>query len=240
MSAPALRAPSRDDVPQGLDGLLAAGTTGSWTPPRVNLLPPEVFARRAVRRVQRSGAAAAAGALVLVAAAWGVGSAQQGAEQERLDAANARVQALQAEQAKYAAAPEVIKQVELAKTARAQALGQDVAWYSYVDSLTRALPAGAWLAEVQTTLTPAGAVATTGTPVSPGTAIGSVSISAKSLTYEDVAAYLDALAGVPGVSGAYLTASTQDDATGTPVVTFSVTAEVTSDALSHRFDEQGD
>lgn len=229
------RTGQESDVTALLDAPPAVSST--WTPPRVNLLPPEVFARRAVRTVQRGAVAATAGVLLLVAAAWGVASAQTSGEQQRLDAANARVQALQAEQARYAAAPQVIKQVDAAEAARALAMGQDVAWYSYVDSLTRALPAGAWLAEVQTAVTPAAA---SGAAATPASSLGSVSISAKSLNYEDVAAYLDALAALPGVADAYLTSSTQDDSSGTPVVTFSVTAEVTAAALSHRYDQDGD
>lgn len=230
---------SRSDQAADVTALLDAppAVISTWTPPRVNLLPTEVFARRAVRAVQRGAVAATAGVLLLVAVAWGVASAQTASEQERLDAANARVQALQAEQSQYADAPRIIKQVEAAEAARAQAMGQDVAWYSYVDSLTRALPAGAWLSEVQTATAPVAASGAAGTAAS---SIGSVSISAKSLNYEDVAAYLDALAALPGVADAYLTSSTQDDSTGTPVVTFSMTAQITADALSHRYDQDGD
>ncbi|MGQ7298241.1 PilN domain-containing protein [Quadrisphaera sp. KR29] len=220
--------------------------------PRVNLLPPEVLARRAVRRVQRGAAVAAGAAVVVVAAAWGVTASQVSAEQARLDAANQRVQTLQAEQAQYAEAPQVIAQVEAAEAARATAMAQDVALYSYVDSLTRALPDGAWLAGVQVSLDAAGATAGAATTAAATSATaatgaaagasaattGSISITARSTSYEDVAGYLDALARVPGVADAYLTASSQDASAAVPVVSFTVTARVTTDALSHRYDQE--
>ncbi len=219
------------------------GPVAGWTAPRVDLLPPEVVGRRAVRRVQRGTAVAAAAAAVCVAAVWLLGHSAAGSAQADLDAANGRVQALQAQQAEYAAAPQTIAQLQAARAAQTTVMAQDVAWYSYVDTLTRALPAGAWLVSVQTALdttaATAAAGATTTGATTAGTAaagIGSVTISAKSTSYDDVAAYLDALDRLPGVWGAYLTTSSSDDSQGTAVVSFSVTAVVTPDALSHRFD----
>jgi len=208
--------------------------------PRVNLLPPEVVTRRQVRLAQRTGLGAVAAVVVLVAASWGVGAVRTGSAQDDLDAANSRVSALQAQQAEYAAAPQTIARLEAAQSARSTAMAQDVSWAAYVDSLARALPAGAWLVSVQSGLTsgPTSSAATS-SGTAPGAATGSlgpVTISASATSYEDVAAYLDALASVPGVSDPYLTGSAQDSTSGTPLVTFTVTAQMTEDALTHRFD----
>ncbi|TNM64500.1 PilN domain-containing protein [Streptomyces sp. NP160] len=212
----------------------------NWSAPRVNLLPLEVVVARRVRRAQRGAALAAAGAAALVGCVWALGLGSTAHQQQRLDEATARLTALQAEQAQYAAAPQVLKQLETVRDTRAQAMAQDVAWYSYVDSLTRALPATAWLVSVQTSLSAAGSAAAPATTGGTGTAgtssVGSVTISARSTSYDDVAAYLDALAAVPGVADVFLSTSTSDASGSAPVISFTVTASVTDAALTHRFD----
>lgn len=211
----------------------------AWAPPRVNLLPAEVSGRRAVKAVQRRTGLAAVGVVVLVGAVWAVGNAQSAEQADRLDQVNAQVAALQAQQAEYAAAPQTQKRVEAAEAARATAMAQDVRWYEYVDGLTRALPAGAWLLSATTALgdSTTAATAAPAADATGGAVVGSVTISARTTTFEDVAAYLDALAAVPGVSNAYLTSSTLADDGTAQVITFSVTADVTETALTHRFDQ---
>ncbi|MBC3761968.1 PilN domain-containing protein [Quadrisphaera oryzae] len=222
-------------------GTPQAGGGVPWAAPRVNLLPPEVAGRRAVRAVQRRTGLAAVGVVVLIGAVWGVGHAQAAAQAERLDAANAQVAALQAQQLKYAEAPQTEKRVQAAEVARATAMAQDVRWYAFVDSLTRAMPATTWLVSVDTTLSDgaSAATATTAAAAAAGPApVGQVTISARTTSYDDVAAYLDALAAVPGVSGAFLTTSSLDVGQSPAVVTFAVTATVTDTALTHRFDQK--
>jgi len=214
----------------------------AWVAPRVNLLPPGVISRRAVRRAKRGGALGVAAALLVVAGSWAVGAAQASTAQAELDTAVARTSALQAQQAQYAAAPQTLRALRATEDARATAMAQDVSWAAFVGTLSAALPAGAWLDGVQATLTtddastaPA-ADATAGVPGSEG----SITITARSTSYEDVAAYLDALGTVPGVADAYLMTATMDSAQAVPVVSFTITAQVTDAALSHRFAQNAD
>lgn len=210
----------------------------AWNAPRVNLLPPGVIARRAVRRAQRGGAVGVAAALLVVAGAWAVGGAHTATAQDELDTAQARVSALQAQQAQYAAAPQTLRALRTTEDARATAMAQDVSWAAFVGSLSAALPAGAWLDGVQATLAADDAsTAPAADPASPGAAAGegSITITARSTSYEDVAAYLDALGSVPGVADAYLMTATMDGEQAVPVVSFTITAQVTDAALTHRF-----
>jgi len=214
-----------------------------WVAPRVNLLPRSTISRRAVRRAQRGGALGVAAALLVVAGAWAVGSTHAGNAQAELDTAEARVSALRAQQAQYAAAPQTLRALRTTEEARATAMAQDVSWAAFVGTLSAALPAGAWLDGVQATLTADDA--STAPPADPVAAAadageGSITITARSTSYEDVAAYLDALGTVPGVADAYLMTATMDSAQAVPVVSFTITAQVTDAALTHRFDQTTD
>lgn len=199
--------------------------------PRVNLLPEGVIARRAVRRAQRGGVVAVGATVLVLAASWLIGGSHAASEQQELDTAQARVTALQAQQAQYAAAPQTVRALRSTEEARTTAMAEDVSWSAFVDSLSSALPAGAWLDGVQATLDPDDGA--TGAAAAPGE--GSVTITARSTSYEDVAAYLDALGTVPGVSDAYLMTASLDAAQAQSVVSFTITARVTDAALSHRF-----
>jgi Tfp pilus assembly protein PilN len=217
----------------------------AWVAPRVNLLPPSTISRRAVRRAKRGGALGVAAALLVVAGSWAVGAAQASTAQDEVDTALARTSALQAQQAQYAAAPQTLRALRATEDARATAMAQDVSWAAFVGTLSAALPAGAWLDGVQATLTTddaSTAPAVDATAGASGAAAdeGSITITARSTSYEDVAAYLDALATVPGVADAYLMTATMDSAQAVPVVSFTITAQVTDAALTHRFAQTAD
>jgi Tfp pilus assembly protein PilN len=232
--------------------------------PRVNLLPPEVSQRRRVRTTQKALVAGAVLALGVVGSAWAVEHHSVGSAQSDLDASIARGAQLQHQQAQYADAPKVVAELDAARTARRTALASDVAWYQYLDDLSRAAPDAVWLTSVSGNLTgaAAGATAATGTTAASGTTpatgdttataaataggnplatsgIGALTLAGSALSYDDVAGYLDRLVTVSGVADPYLTTSTADDSSGRQVVTFSITAVVTADALSHHFDDEG-
>jgi Tfp pilus assembly protein PilN len=223
------------------------GTTArvDWAPvPRVNLLPPEIVQGRRLTRLKRL----LGGALVVVVAgcAAAVVWAQAGVSsaQGDVDAAQARSASLQAEQAKYADVPRVDSLIDTVTTARQTAMSMDVLWYGFLSDLSLTTPKGVSLTSLEVTLNDTSDV-TGQPPTDPLTpsGIGHVNFSGKADHFVDVAGWLDAVGSVHGLDGSTLQTATRgtDDTptTGGPI-TFTSTVQVTSKALTHRYDRKAD
>ncbi len=213
------------------------------TVPKVNLLPLEIVQGRRFRRTKQwLGVLVLAGILV---AAAGVYLAQREVSHARedLSAAQSQVTTRQAEAAKYSAVPAVIAQVDKATAARTDVMGQDVLWYQFLSDLQGALPAGVTQKSVTVTLTPAAqksgaAAAPAASPLTTG-GVGTLTITGDAQQYQEISAWLDALGKVNGVSSASLTNATKSQGATGISITYSITAVVTDDAFSHRYDTEG-
>jgi Tfp pilus assembly protein PilN len=216
----------------------AEPTRVSWASiPRVNLLPLEIIQKRRFRRVRRMlGVMVVAAVLICTG---GVFWAQRGVSSAtaRLTTAQSEVTSLQTQAAKYSAVPEVVAQVEAAKTARTSAMGNDVLWYQFVNDLRGALPAGVAQEAVTVVLTQSAGSAVAANPLSPA-GIGTLSITGSADQYQQISAWLDALTKITGVSAPTLINATKSqDGTGSSV-TYSISAVLTEAALSHRYDDK--
>jgi Tfp pilus assembly protein PilN len=218
--------------------------------PRVNLLPPEIAAQRAVRKL----AAALAGAVVLCGFAVGGGYAYAGLGESsaKADLATAQnVQAgLQRQQRALAPAQQAQTQIQAAQAALAAAMGNEVLWSRYLDDLRLKRPDGVRFSQVKldpttgtsgTGTTTSGSAGTTTTTSGSGTAtpgaagaIANLTVTGKARSQPDVAVLLDQLAQIKGFTGVYLT-STDGGTTPGGTITYTVTAGVTQEALSHRY-----
>lgn len=203
----------------------------AWAPvPKVNLLPIEIIESRRFRRTQ----ILLAGAVLVVALLAGAGTylAQRSVSDanDELVASQARVTQLQAEQAKYAAVPQVVGQVEAATTARALAMGSDVLWYRYLNDIDGAVPAGVELSNITASLATA---ASAGLPSSPLAApgIGTIAMNGTAGQYDEVSSWLEAINKITGFSSSALTSAARADGT----VGWSLTAVIDSTALSARY-----
>jgi Tfp pilus assembly protein PilN len=223
---------------------ISTTTRVDWAPvPKVNLLPPEIVEGRRLARLKR----VLGGALVVVTAgcAGGVVWAQAGvaSAQDEVDAAQARAATLQAQQAKYAEVPRVTGLIDTATTARQTAMGQDVRWYGFLSELSMTTPKGVSLVSLEVALDDSSAPA--GQPAGPLTpsGIGHVSFSGKADHFPDVAGWLDAVGSVHGLDGSTLQTATRGVAGtegSTGPITFTSTVQVTSKALTHRYDRKAD
>jgi Tfp pilus assembly protein PilN len=212
--------------------------------PRVNLLPPEIAEQRAVRRM----AAGLAGGVLLCAVAVGGGYAFVGrgeaAAHADLAAAQSVQSTLQRQQRALLPAQQAQAQMQAAQAALAAAMGNEVLWSRYLDDLRIVKPEGVRFTQVK--LDPTSGTGTTGTTgassssgstssagtATPG-AVATLTLTGKARSQPDVAALLDQLAQIKGFDGVYLTSSQGDTSSGT--LTYTVTASVTPDALSHRY-----
>jgi Tfp pilus assembly protein PilN len=223
-------------LPEGLPILESAVAAPA---PRVNLLPPEITAQRAVRRL----AAMLAGAVVLCAVGVGGGYAYaglgEGKAQSDLASAQSVQTSLQRQQRSLLPAQQAQNQIQAAEAALTAAMGSEVLWSRYMDDLRLRRPEGVRFSSVK--LDPTTAAGSTGSAASSGStstaapgAIATLTLSGKAATQPDVASLLDQLAQIKGFAAVYLT-STDRDSGAANVVTFTATASVTPDALSHRY-----
>jgi Tfp pilus assembly protein PilN len=200
---------------------------------RVNLLPGEFAEARRTRTVRLC---LGAGVLVVAGAcaAAGVLSAQQVSQaQTGVDAAQTQTRQLQAEQSKYAEVPAVQKELAAAQEVEKTVNSQDVAWYGLLDQVAVSSPADLSLTNLAFSLSSASTTASTSTDVLAVPGVGSVTATGQTRSQEKVAAWLESMAGVPGVGTPTLSDSSLDATTG--VVTFTATAPLTADVL---LDEQ--
>ena len=215
----------------------------TYTSPRVNLLPPEIFEARKLRRTQIG----LSGVVLAVVAAAGAGyffaAASADAAQDELATEKAKTSVLQAEQAKYAEVPKVLAQVDSAKAAQETAMATDVLWDRYLNDLALTYPSEVWLGNLTATVagtagTPAAAAPVAGSNPLATPGIGTITFTGTALAHSDVASWLDVLDGTPGFADGYFTNSTRSEIDGQDVVEFTSNVVVTGDALSHRYDRK--
>jgi type IV pilus assembly protein PilN len=226
---------------------LTATATPAQTMPRVNLLPPEIRERAALRRAQAGLGATVLVALGAVGALYLVALDDANAARADLAGATEIQRQLKAEEAKYVEVPAVFSELRAAEANRDQALGQEVRWSYYLNDLGLSIPANVWLTQVSITQNVDGAATTTAAPTaSAGTAsgtagatatpgIGQITFAGKALSHDDVATWLESLAKQKGYADPSFSNSAQETIGDRKVVAFTSTVTVTEDALSGRY-----
>ncbi len=206
--------------------------------PRVNLLPPEIFEKRRLRRLQTVMAGVVTGAVLVVAAGtvWahsGVTSAQTD-----LDAATAQRAALTAQLAKYRDVNQTDAKVSSYETMLRAAMGGEVLWSRYLNDLSLRIPDNVWLTTMSVNaVKTAGAPATA--PATTSGVVGNVTFAGTALTHDDVATWLEALAREPGFTDPYFSKSNEGKIGDRVVVNFDSTVKVNDEALSKRYTKAG-
>ncbi len=204
--------------------------------PRVNLLPPEIGEQARLRRVQLGLGTG----LLLVGSAVGavyvsaVGSVSQATT--AVQAADAQAAALQTQTARYADVQGVYDQAAAAQAVLADAMGQEVRFSSFLHELSRTVPDEVWLTQVSFTQADASAPDAAATPAG---GIGTVSFAGVGFGHEDVAEWLESVAGQRGYGEATFSNATVGLIGDRRTVSFTSTATLTEDALSGRYAAEG-
>ena len=204
--------------------------TGHAVLPRVNLLPPEIQAGRRLRRIKAglgAGVALTVGAVALgyVAAAGSVSDADG-----ELAVAAAQASTLRAEAAKYSDVSAVYARAAAAEAMLTEAMGEEVRYSRFLSDLSLSIPEQVWLKSLtfSQSATPA-AVGST----EPG--IGTVTVAGVGFNHDDVALWLESLAGQQGYTNPYFSSSTESLIGTRTVVDFTSTATLTSEAFSREY-----
>lgn len=227
--------------------------------PRANLLPPEIAERAALRRL-------VVGMVVAVVAAGGViGAVYVSTESGRAPAqaalADAQAQhgVLAAQQAKLAPSQAAHQQVLAAKTSLQAAMGSEVLWSDQMNTLRSHLTVGVRLSSLtvkESAGAGSGSAAAVTLPAAPAGSAGSTAAAAATPTKaaaNDVAtatltgvaisnyalaAWMKTLAALPGWEHIFLTGTTANSAHA-GLVTYTITADLTTAVLSHRYTNGG-
>lgn len=228
--------------------LAAVFEAPAYVAPHVNLLPPEITARRVLRKLQAGLAAGVIACAAIVGVLYVQAGSGKSEAQSRLDAATAQQAVLQAQTAKLAYVSAAKATIDAARASLKAAMGSEVLWSKTLDDLRSRLPDGVRYQSITVVAVPtpvAGAVvapaATTpgAAAALPTDALATATFTGSANNLDDVAAELDQLALVPGVSNVYLTSTTAKAASGSTapqIVNFVATADLTNTLLSHRYD----
>jgi len=203
--------------------------------PQVNLLPPEIRAKRGLTTLKRWLGVSLVAIVALCVLAYGASLMAAAAAQADLVTAQDDTARLQKEQAKYAEVPQVLGALSTATAARELGMSTEVQWKSYLDAITAVLPANVSIDSIAVTGATPMAPAAAPASVLEAPSVAQIQFSGRVATVPDTAAWIDALNSVPGFSDAWALsqAITATDATIYYTVTSSV--QVTDLAYAKRF-----
>jgi Tfp pilus assembly protein PilN len=217
--------------------------TGTGLLPRVNLLPPEIAEKRAFRRVQM-GLGAGVVAAVAVVGVLAVSAAHSvSAAEEELATANTRNAQLKTEVTQYNNVTAIYAQATAAQTQLYTAMGDEVRFSQLLNDLSLSIPGNVWLKNLTYTQAPAAVAATpaaAAAAAAAGTApIGTFTVTGVGFSHDDVALWLESVAGLKTYDRPYFSNSTEALLGTKPTVNFTGTADITPKALSGRYKPAG-
>lgn len=203
--------------------------------PQVNLLPPEVHAKRSLSRIKKWLAAFVVLAVLVAAGIVALAVlTQQAADQELADQ-QAETQRLVTEQQQYAEVPLVRDQLETIRGARELAMSTEILWADYLAAVAATTPEGVSIETIAVAVPSPMEV-----PVAPldalqGASVATITFATNSRTLPDTAAWLDGLASVPGFVDAWFTSASITETEGVAYYSVSGTVQVDASAQAQRF-----
>ena len=215
---------------------LLGTTTGRL--PRVNLMPPEVAEAKAMRRLQTVLGAAGVASVAVVGMLYVSASHSVSAANSDLEASKAQTSQLQGQVAKYKDVTATINAANAAQGQLVTAMGDEVRYSQLLNDLSLAVPSTVWLKSLAFSSAAAAPGAPGAAPVSYNGVLpmGTLTVQGIGFSHNDVALWLDALAGLDKTyANPYFTNSTEALIGKRPTVNFNGNAVVLSSAQSHRY-----
>ena len=214
--------------------------TGASLLPRVNLLPPEIAEKRAFRRVQLGLGAAVVATLGVVGLVYVGASHSVTSASDDLQSAQSQQSTLQAESAKYRNVTAIYAAADNARAQLASAMGDEVRYSQLLNDLSLSIPSNVWVKSIGfAAAAPGAATATLAGASSALAPVAQFTMSGVAFSHDDVAQWLDAIAGLKTYDSPYFSSSTESLMGPRKVVNFTSTANVTPQALSGRYKPNG-
>jgi hypothetical protein len=213
--------------------LTSFAASGAW--PQVDLLPPEVRARRKLAGTKRLLLLGIA--VVLLASVLVFVLASIAALAARTDLANVQRdnEALVAESNKYAEVPAVLGQIDATKTAREMGFSTEILWQPFIEAIRAVTPAGVSIADLTVTVnTPTSSTSTTNDPLA-APSVGTVTFNGTAATPIDTSLWLDALDSLPGFNDPWFSTEMLSDTEGVVTYKISSSVQITDEVFAQRF-----
>jgi Tfp pilus assembly protein PilN len=215
---------------------LLGTTTGRL--PRVNLMPPEVAEAKAMRRLQTGLGVAGLASVAVVGALYVSASHSVSAANADLESSKAQTTQLQNQVAKYKDVTATINAANAAQAQLVTAMGDEVRYSQLLNDLSLAVPSTVWLKSLSYTATAAAAAAPGTSPAAYNGAsqLGTFTVSGVGFSHDDVALWLEAIAGLDKTyANPYFTNSTETLIGTRATVNFNANAVVLTTAESGRY-----
>jgi Tfp pilus assembly protein PilN len=201
--------------------------------PRVDLLPPEVRARRRARALRRSLVLAVVGVAAAVALATAGSFAYNIQANVALAMEQARTTSLLGQQAKYADIRSMQDDIKLLHAAQEVGASTEIQWKAYLEKVQATLPAGVSVQTVEVESASPLAEFQQGSTPFEGPRVATITFSARTDSFPSTPEWLKALEGLPGYVDATPNNLTRDEGTGS--YTVSITMHVNGDVYDGRF-----
>lgn len=223
-------------------GAVDVAGLGAPYQPQVNLLPPEVRAKRSLGRIKAWLVVVLLAVVALAAAGYVWSMSVENEALEELAEKESEVMRLQAEQAEYSDVPRVKGMIASTQEALETSTATEVLWPELLGSIQATLPETVRLLDLSTSLPgPAKPETLSGNPLDPP-AVGSVDFTARASVLPDLALWMDELMTIPAVVGVVF--DTADYAVDDDVVGYDISVTVQIDAgvyaLRHVEIEEGE
>ncbi len=230
--------PATQDLPLAAESGFAA----------VNLMPPSLLRRAAMRKAQSQAIIAMVVAVAIVGVLYGLSAMGRISAESQLQAANQRVAAAEAQKAQYRDVPGVYAAIAEAQKELSTAMSQEVQFSAVLTNLGMKIPTGVSLTSLTITVGSAASgkktSARSATTAGAGTDLGTATFTGVAASMPDVAAFMDALATMPEYKTVHLDNASVGSGTdpgggaspsGSGKVQFTISAQFTEKALSGRF-----
>lgn len=202
--------------------------------PQVDLLPPEVRANRRLSRTKRLLALCILATVLIGALGWVYALFTLRGATAAVADAQKETDRLTAQQAQYADVPRIQSQLDKTQNALGAATAAEVLWKPYLEALRAVTPAQFSYDTLTITMSSDPSTPTSADPLQ-APSIGQVVFTGRSATTTDLAAWMDAVRTIPGLSDPWFTQASLSDENGVSYYQVSGTVQVTDAALAHRF-----
>ena len=207
--------------------------TGLW--PQVDLLPPEVRQSRKLKQTKQLLVVVLLVVVLLAVTGWVYAKSTLVDANHEFANAQADTDRLTAQQAQFAGVPQVQNQLAATRKALASATATEVLWKQYLEAFRAVTPPNVSYETLQVTLSSDPTATSGGDPLQQPS-VGQIVFTARAATLPDVAAWMDAVGGLRGLSDPWFTQAAVTDDKGYTYYKVTGSAQITSAALAHRFD----
>jgi Tfp pilus assembly protein PilN len=203
------------------------------TMPRIDLMPPEIAQRTALRKLQAGCLAAVVISAAVIGGLYYQAHGSIGSAQTKLDAAETEQGHVQRQVTALSPVTAAYTSVQQAQNLVTEALGGEVRWSTQLRDLSLSIPDNVWISNMTIARTAGAAAPAAGALATPG--IATISFTGVALKRDDVATWLESLAKEKGYVNAYYSTAQEAVLGQKALVNFTSTVTVTDAALSGRY-----